>query len=755
MASWIEGMVSSNGGVSVAERLRRSFAAVSIVTGVACAAGIGASVFLAQQGLNIALDYSPLAGASMDMQLAAASAFRVAAEETSGASPEVPAAAVEALDRARVFADLLSDGGDFEGSTFHPSRDPEVTKHVLETSKELSAFAEAISARQRDLYESAQDLQELNAAAVTMDTSVDAALRDVLAAQGRNAVAPAVATLTVFRLGEVKNLTHHAIREGKAPVTAAREHLAALDKLGVDVAPMQEQLTTIEDHMAAASAKSGHALDKEMDASYLALQVSSLETEELLAAETDRAVGWLHRGRLGAGAFLVLLAFAAIRLSSAVGSAVNASITAQLQPAVDLAQTIARGDLTHRLSAADDPLEELDVLRDALNHMADTLGKVVGHISTTASSLGAASSQVLASSRGMRKTTEQVDTEVSQATDVSRSARTQMESVYKGTESLQRTTSSMASSTANMQSQLNSVGDELHVVVDAVGSVAASMEVLDQSVSTLAATQEQMTAALTEVSGGVTRAAQIAEDASHRADDTADTVRGLSTSAQQIGEIVTLISHIADQTNLLALNATIEAAAAGEAGRGFAVVAQEVKALAQQSAQASSRIAERVRAIQNNTTLAVDAIADVAAVIADVRQITASMAAAVEEQSATADTIAAVVHEAANATTDVRNASNNAATTVATISRNVAQALGNVQTVATGIDDVARQVTAMAGQIREARSSVEHSSENLATVASVSNASRASAADADQAAAKLEELATDLSASVTQFTVAA
>ena len=209
--------------------------------------------------------------------------------------------------------------------------------------------------------------------------------------------------------------------------------------------------------------------------------------------------------------------------------------------------------------------------------------------------------------------------------------------------------------------QMNSVSSRMRETAESLGATAqetqsraaaltAATRDTAGNVETVAEATKQLSISIAEIGKHVQEAADIATGAVGVARHTDAAVNSLSDGATRIGDVVKLISEIASQTNLLALNATIEAARAGEAGKGFAVVASEVKALANQTARATTEIGQQIEAIRAAANNSVQAIREIGETVGRVSGITSSMAAAVTEQSAATYEIARSVEEAHHGT---------------------------------------------------------------------------------------------------------
>jgi methyl-accepting chemotaxis protein len=217
-----------------------------------------------------------------------------------------------------------------------------------------------------------------------------------------------------------------------------------------------------------------------------------------------------------------------------------------------------------------------------------------------------------------------------------------------------------------------------------VADTADGAQQNSSNLAAVAAATEEMTASVTEISRQVAEAARAAQDAVERAHATGSTVRGLAEAADQIGDVVRLITDIAGQTNLLALNATIEAARAGDAGKGFAVVASEVKALASQTARATEQISTQITAIQAATGDAVGAVQEVANAIQRVNGVASAIAAAVEEQDAVTRDISASVQSVARQNDEAARAMRE----VSDVAEGARASSGTVKTAAETVADV-------------------------------------------------------------------
>jgi methyl-accepting chemotaxis protein len=173
------------------------------------------------------------------------------------------------------------------------------------------------------------------------------------------------------------------------------------------------------------------------------------------------------------------------------------------------------------------------------------------------------------------------------------------------------------------------------------------------NVSSVAQGATEMGAAIDEIARSAGNATAVAATAVRVANDTHATVTKLDASSAQIGDVVKMISSIAEQTNLLALNATIEAARAGDAGKGFAVVAGEVKDLANETAKATADVTGLITAIQGDANATMTAIGEISTIIAQINDIQASIATAVEQQTATTAEISRGVTQAAHGADEI------------------------------------------------------------------------------------------------------
>ncbi len=267
--------------------------------------------------------------------------------------------------------------------------------------------------------------------------------------------------------------------------------------------------------------------------------------------------------------------------------------------------------------------------------------------------------------------------------------RTSVSNIGKNAETLAGSSQQLSAVSQQMASNAEETSAQ-------AGMVSAASEEVSSNVGTVATGSEEMSASIKEIAQSSNEAARIATSAVEVAQRTNEKVKQLGESSAEIGQVIKVITSIAEQTNLLALNATIEAARAGEAGKGFAVVANEVKDLANQTANATEEIGAKIGAIQTDTQEAVEAIAEISEVIVRINDISGTIASAVEEQTATTNEIGRNVTQAAKGTQEI---SQNI-TSVAEAAQSTTQGSQETQTAAKELSHLAGELQGLVGQFR-------------------------------------------------------
>lgn len=310
-----------------------------------------------------------------------------------------------------------------------------------------------------------------------------------------------------------------------------------------------------------------------------------------------------------------------------------------------LIEAAAQGDLGRRVNMQESS-EFFRKLGHSMNELMDVNDRAVGEVQRVFASVagGDLTARVEGQYQGVyQQLKDDANAMVSQLTGVIRE-------VKNGAMIVAAASSELISTNKNLNSTAQDGAKQA-----GIASVAASNVM--QNVDAVANAASDLEASVTDISRNVNEAVEVASEAVILAQSTNIQVRKLTTSSSDIGNVIKVIDSIAEQTNLLALNATIEAARAGDAGKGFAVVANEVKELAKGTASATDEIAQKVKAIQDDSDTAVQAIGNISKIIETISNYQNTISEAVRNQNLATQRISKNAGEAAQVNVEITRTS--------------------------------------------------------------------------------------------------
>ncbi|MCM2674171.1 methyl-accepting chemotaxis protein [Alkalicoccobacillus plakortidis] len=300
------------------------------------------------------------------------------------------------------------------------------------------------------------------------------------------------------------------------------------------------------------------------------------ETEQTLSYLTNEETGWkivaaMDKEESQEASSSIFQTMIIVVVLSIVGGAtliyfLLRSIIGPISTLTKAAESMSQGDLGTEFYVHPSRNDEIGRLGKAFEHMRFALSTMLSNVQDKAQHLAASSEELSASTEENTRATEQISSEMQ---EMASGVDAQRDSIGQGKLVSKQMAESVHTVSQRTEQVQKTASNASHLVEDGNEAIQTSIEQMTQIKDTVL--------------------------------ELSSSVEGLGKSSDEISKVVDAIKSIAEQTNLLALNAAIEAARAGEQGKGFAVVAEQVRTLAEQSAESTQVIGGIIQSIQTET----------------------------------------------------------------------------------------------------------------------------------------------------------
>lgn len=354
--------------------------------------------------------------------------------------------------------------------------------------------------------------------------------------------------------------------------------------------------------------------------------------------ELEANAATIIRKKIISSAVIIGAIFLAILVSALI---ITRTIINPIRKGVAFAQSVAKGDLSETLEVKN--ADEIGDLTLSLNSMVGGLTQVVGQVNRSATELNHVSDNISTAAKQVFSAAQMQAEDVNTTSAAMTQINTSLKGVAQGMDNLSVSASDSSSSVLEMAASVEEVAINAENLADSVEKVSSSIcemaasikqvgdsvDILKDASTTTASSVMEMDGSIKQVEINAAETAEISDELRRDAETgkraveatiigineirrssgiTFDVVNNLSSRAEDIGKILSVIDEVTEQTSLLALNAAIIAAQAGEHGKGFAVVADEIKELAERTSSSTREIAQVIRGVQDETHRAVEAM---------------------------------------------------------------------------------------------------------------------------------------------------